>query len=771
MQNKIKLFRKQKIYSRFITSIFVILLTSVLLLSIFIVFYSKDLINQYHIQSATDKVNQVTSAINVILGEVKKSGRALSQNKTITNYYNYVKGDYYENLSGEYSDSDLQELYYYLQAKNDAKSALVNLANSNEYIYDAYIFDWRKDIVITSGYDTIPIDSFFDKEILVPMEGNSSYQLINLGIREMKQPSFPSAQVLTLIYTDESYFIDGDRRTNGLIINLDMQLLFEQLIMGLAVNPDDLLWIEDSQGRTIMNEKADFSDLKELNVSDDEVQGFTGKKTDSNSGYTLVYKNSDIFDWKVVVAIRNEVTARNVSELIKSIIIVVSAIVLLDLVLALFWGGRLYSPIYLLVSAIRGHSKEDVPVDFNKLTDTVISTYEQNKELAIRLKESLPAYRASFIRGLLFQTNINNSNIKTTFEKIGLNISYNEIYVAIFSPLADAGDNITEEISDYLSLRHMIDSIISHEFNCYVMEDYNNRFVVIINAQKPSQSNLFDILNNLNSIIGTKYSKKCYTGVSNYIENASELHVAYNEALDSVNYGILSHDDNLVYIEDIMAEDNNIVRYPLEKEEAMLLCIRNGKVKESKLLFDEIMMILISYEQSNTEKLRVHMTRILSRLLNIESKTKSNVLSLKDAMIIIEQKNKYEIIEWFRNVIVSMAKNNITLAEDKKEELTKRIKELIKEDPCMDLSLTHLSDMMNLSQSYISRVFKQKTGISYVEHVTNMRIEYSKKLLKQTDMSVSEISEKLGYGNPQYYIRIFKSHIGITPGQYKNASK
>ena len=771
MQNKIKLFRKQKIYSRFITSIFVILLTSILLLSIFIVFYSKDLINQYHIQSATDKVNQVTSAINVILGEVKKSGRELSQSKGIKNYYDYVRGEYYENLTGEYSDSDLQGIYYYLQAKNDAMAALVNLANSNEYIYDAYIFDWRKDTVITSSYDTVSIGTFFDKEIIESLEGNSSYQLINSDIREMSHTSFPSTEVLTLIYTDEVYFVDGKQRTNGLIINLDTQLLFEQLIKGLTVNPDDLLWIEDDCGRTIMNEKASFTDQEEINISSDDIQGFTGKNTDNNSGYTVVSKTSDIFNWKIVVAIKNEAISQNVSKLIKTIIIVVSIIMLIDLFLALFWGGRLYSPINLLVTAIRRHSRDDIPLDFNKLTDSVINTYEQNRKLEIKLKESLPAYKASIIRGLIFRRNISKTNIKMMFEKISLNISYNQIYVAIFSPLTEAGEDINEEISDYINLRHTIDNVISSEFNCFIIEEYSNRFVVIINASKSNQSILFDILNNLNSIIAAQYSKKCYSGVSNYIEDASELHIAYNEALDSVNYGILSRDDNLVYIEDIISEDNNIVRYPLEKEEALLLCIRNGKVNESKLLFDEIMMTLISSEQSNTEKLRVHMTRILSRLLNIDTKSGNAILSLQEAMSVIEQKNKYEIVEWFRNIIVKMAKNNTALAEDKKEELTKKVKKIVMENPCMDLSLTNLSDLMDLSQSYISRVFKQKTGISYVEYVTNMRIEYSKKLLKQSDMSISEISKKLGYGNSQYYIKIFKSHIGITPGQYKNASK
>ena len=771
MKKKIQLFKKQKIYSRLITSIFVILFASVLLLSVFIIFYSRDLITQYHIQSATDKVNQVTSAINVILGEVQEEGRELSQSKIVSNYYEYVRGDYFENYSGEYDDSDLIKLYYYLQTKDDTKNLLVNLVNSNEYVYDAYVFDWRKGTVITSSYDTIEIDSFFDKGIINSLEGNSSYKMINLGIRTIKHPSFPSTEVLTLIYTDKAYMIDGEFRTNGLILNLDTKLLFEQLLRGLTVNPEDLLWIEDHQGQIIMNKKASFYDVEHINVSDEDVQGFMSKLEGSNDDYTVVSKKSDIFDWKNVVAIKNEVTTQTVLKLIKFIIIVVSGIAILDLILALFWGGKIYSPILLLISAIKRHAKEDVSADLVKLTDSVIDTYKQNRELENRLNESLPAYRSSLIRGMLTKGNANTSNIETVFEKIGINISYRDIYVVIFTLIADNRDTITEEISDYMILRHTIETVISNEYNRYILEDYNNRFVVIINSPKSNQSNLFEILNNVNGIIVTEHSKKCYSGVSNYIKDASELHIAYTEASDAVNYGALSHEDNLVYIEDIIAEDNNIVKYPLDKEEALLLCIRNGKVKEAKEIFDEIMMILISSEQSNSEKLKVHMTRFLSRLLNINTNISENVLSLKEAMIIIEQKNKYEMIEWFRNTIINMTKRNINVAEDKKAELMKKIKKLVTENPCMDLSLTKLSDVMNLSQSYISRVFKQKTGISYVEYVTNMRIEYSKKLLKQTDMSISEISDKLGYGNSQYYIKIFKNHIGITPGQYKSASK
>lgn len=83
------------------------------------------------------------------------------------------------------------------------------------------------------------------------------------------------------------------------------------------------------------------------------------------------------------------------------------------------------------------------------------------------------------------------------------------------------------------------------------------------------------------------------------------------------------------------------------------------------------------------------------------------------------------------------------------------------------ISLEEVAEHLYLNPSYFSRMFKKETGESFIEHVTRMKLERAKELLRQTGHSVGKICEMLGYDNQSYFIKIFKSHVGVTPVEYR----
>lgn len=71
------------------------------------------------------------------------------------------------------------------------------------------------------------------------------------------------------------------------------------------------------------------------------------------------------------------------------------------------------------------------------------------------------------------------------------------------------------------------------------------------------------------------------------------------------------------------------------------------------------------------------------------------------------------------------------------------------------------------SKSYLKKLFKQNTGYSIMDYYTHLKIERAKILLKDEDMSVSEIAERLGYSSIHYFSRVFKNKTGQNPTEYK----
>lgn len=86
-----------------------------------------------------------------------------------------------------------------------------------------------------------------------------------------------------------------------------------------------------------------------------------------------------------------------------------------------------------------------------------------------------------------------------------------------------------------------------------------------------------------------------------------------------------------------------------------------------------------------------------------------------------------------------------------------------------ELSLKVISDKLYMNRTYISEVFKQKTGISFVEYLTLVKMERAKILICVDNLKAYEIAEKLGFKDVEYFSKIFKKYTGQSTTEYRQA--
>ena len=88
-----------------------------------------------------------------------------------------------------------------------------------------------------------------------------------------------------------------------------------------------------------------------------------------------------------------------------------------------------------------------------------------------------------------------------------------------------------------------------------------------------------------------------------------------------------------------------------------------------------------------------------------------------------------------------------------------------------NITVEEISELIYVSKSYLSRYFKQKTGMSLIEYLRLLRINTAKKLLVSTDSSVEEISSIIGYNSSKYFCRAFRTCTGMSPTEFKRSEK
>lgn len=84
-----------------------------------------------------------------------------------------------------------------------------------------------------------------------------------------------------------------------------------------------------------------------------------------------------------------------------------------------------------------------------------------------------------------------------------------------------------------------------------------------------------------------------------------------------------------------------------------------------------------------------------------------------------------------------------------------------------ELSMEGMATALYISKNYLGEVFKENTGITLGEYVTQIKIIRAKFLLKDKELKGYEIADRLGYNNMEYFTKVFKKHTGITPQEFR----
>lgn len=86
-----------------------------------------------------------------------------------------------------------------------------------------------------------------------------------------------------------------------------------------------------------------------------------------------------------------------------------------------------------------------------------------------------------------------------------------------------------------------------------------------------------------------------------------------------------------------------------------------------------------------------------------------------------------------------------------------------------DLSVAQIAEYLHFSPAYLNVLFKQEMKVTIKQYLSNYRLEHAKKLLGRDFDKVSQIAERCGYANGNYFAKVFKEATGMTPAEYRKS--
>ncbi|MED4225499.1 response regulator [Neobacillus cucumis] len=146
--------------------------------------------------------------------------------------------------------------------------------------------------------------------------------------------------------------------------------------------------------------------------------------------------------------------------------------------------------------------------------------------------------------------------------------------------------------------------------------------------------------------------------------------------------------------------------------------------------------------------------------------------SYHEAELALARKNVKVNVRHYEDILLNPQLDGFSI----KEELVKGNKTLsviehaeafILEKYREDISLEQTAEHVNLSSYYFSKTFKNEYGKTFIDYLTDIRIQKAKELMEETNLSLKEICYEVGYKDPNYFSRVFKKVTGITPKDYR----
>ncbi|CAM3677299.1 response regulator transcription factor [Marinicrinis lubricantis] len=100
-------------------------------------------------------------------------------------------------------------------------------------------------------------------------------------------------------------------------------------------------------------------------------------------------------------------------------------------------------------------------------------------------------------------------------------------------------------------------------------------------------------------------------------------------------------------------------------------------------------------------------------------------------------------------------------------EPVKQIFQFVEEHLDISIGLKEAAEHIHMNSSYISALFKEQVQMTFSEYVARRKVQKAKELLVQTNLTISEIADRLGYQTSKYFTKLFKTYEGTSPGQYR----
>lgn len=359
------------------------------------------------------------------------------------------------------------------------------------------------------------------------------------------------------------------------------------------------------------------------------------------------------------------------------------------------------------------------------------------------------------------------SYIKEYLNLVGEPLYYNCLYIVAYNNAGDSSEN-AQQIRSSDDFNHVITNALQNYLGSplYYFNPADRTYALLLACTKEDEANLIiktnETIVQLHNYLLDTYGIWLFAGIGRNTDSLTNVWESYQQAVESISYTSKNY---FFFPYEFIKKDSNAFYYPPELSTKLIHFITTGNTSQVLELFNLIHQENIEERSLPINLLKFLLSDIRNTLLKARFALPSGISAEVTAQL-DEQFNEHATFKLCEDIALTLCKLFAVESED--TNLVTAIEKYIEKnfmDPSMGLN--KISDEFQISESYFSHMFKEKTSVNFSTYLENIRMSEAARMIKETDISLNELYISVGYNNANTFRRAFKKIYGVTPSSMR----
>lgn len=567
--------------------------------------------------------------------------------------------------------------------------------------------------------------------------------------------NFENTYYMYIINLDDLYYLHSDAIVCFVMNQYDLASLFGSLSSNevnslLIINGENEPVLQ--MGTPYLTEKVTAEEVISLNYNN-EFASYTIENDSQKSEVTFgIYQSPDT-GYRYYYSFSSFEESGQMSARTLWFLVLAVFAFLIGTWLIIFFSKRNVQPIIEL-----GNELEDAKVAQTQLQEVV--------------NNQRPIICRSYVRQLLLGLLTSEEEISYVQDYLQLpkeHTFFNGLYVVAYNSTDADAVSASVASEENPEFNRIITDTMKQFFgeSLYYFIPADRTFSILLNCPESEENNfIFEVHQKIvrihNYLLDT-YGIWLFAGIGKNTDDLMNVWESYQQATEAASYISKNY---FFFPYEFIEKDSRAFYYPPELSTKLIHFITTGNTAQVLELFN-----LIHQENIEERSLPVHILKFL--LSDIRNTLLKARFALPDTIPddvcqnLDERFNQHVTFKLCEDIALSLCKLFETPTEE--TNLIGTIEKYIADnyqDPSMGLN--KIADEFQISETYFSHMFKEKTGVNFSTYLENIRMNEAVRLIKETNISLNELYICVGYNNVNTFRRAFKKTYGVTPSSMRD---